>query len=466
MRSRIAFVVSTLIFLLALPSFAASLKTSAWIPTWDPNALTAIQLNAGKLDESNPGWYTIKADGTFTKNYGAEDATMRAAMTGTQLMPTIKNYVDGNFDAGIVGKIAASASLRETHTDALTQLVVQNAFAGIDIDYEALPAAMRNDFSTLIQLLAKKLHTAGKKLSVTVHAKTSDAADWEGPGGQDWLAIGAAADSVKIMAYDKHYDGGSAGAITPLDWLDQVASYAEAALPRGKAIIGLPWYGYDWKGRSAATVTAAEGVALAQRMGATIGHDVNGEATFTYADHVVFFQDAASYQKKVDLIVSKHPGIAGLAHWRAGAEEPAFWSTLGAVRSGGASTSNPATPAPQADFTLNGPLHVNLNAGDATSVQYSLVALNGFTSNVTLTVTQLDNLGGTVAFSVPTLGSGAPAVMQIITSNQTAVGDHTVRITAKSGSLSHDTTVTIHVGAAPVVTAPKPVTTRHRAAKK
>jgi spore germination protein len=465
MRSRIAFVLATLALLTALPSFA-SYRTSVWIPTWDANALPSIQLNAGKLDESNPCWYQIAADGTFTKEWNAENPSLRAAMTGTQILPTIQNYLNGGFDDSVVIKIASNPALRETHANALTQLVVQNAFDGIDIDYESLPSTARNDFTALMQTLATKLHAAGKKLSVTVSAKTSDSETWEGPGAQDWPALGAIADTIKIMAYDYHWNGGTAGAIAPLAWLDQVATYAESTLPRGKAIMGLPWYGYDWKGRNATNVTAAGGVALAQSVGATITHDINGEATFTYADHVVFFQDASSYQKKVDLITSKHPGIGGFAHWRAGTEDAAFWATLAAARSGGSSTTNPATPAPQADFTINGPLHVNLNAGDATSVQFSLVSLNGFSSNVTLTATPLDNLGGTVAFSVPTLGSGAPAVLQVITSAQTAVGDHAVRITAKSGSISHDTTVTIHVAAAPVVAPVKPVTSRHRASKK
>jgi len=151
---------------------------SAWVPAWDSKALSSMQLNAGKLDEANPGWYTIAADGGVTKNSNAEAADMRAALAGIDLIPTIKNYVGGKFDGNLVANVVASPTLREKHAEALTELVVQNAYAGIDIDYESMSAAARPNFSLFVQLLAQKLHGVGRKLSVTVAAKTSDADNW------------------------------------------------------------------------------------------------------------------------------------------------------------------------------------------------------------------------------------------------------------------------------------------------
>ena len=61
MRSR--FVVVLLFLGATLPLQAYTI--SAWIPTWDPNALTTVQRHAGSMTESNPGWYTINADGSI-----------------------------------------------------------------------------------------------------------------------------------------------------------------------------------------------------------------------------------------------------------------------------------------------------------------------------------------------------------------------------------------------------------------
>src|SRR5215210_4028433 len=118
-----------------------------------------------------------------------------------------------------------------------------------------MPATAKAGFTAFVQLLASKLHASNKLLSVTVHPKTSASATWDGPGAQDYTAIGAVADSVKVMAYDYHWSTSDAGAIAPLSWLDQVAIYAESTIAPQKVIMGLPWYGYDWLGTSAVGVT-------------------------------------------------------------------------------------------------------------------------------------------------------------------------------------------------------------------
>jgi len=261
-------------------------------------------------------------------------------------LPTIKNYVNGSFNATVVVNLIATAESRETHAEALRQLVVMNALDGIDIDYESLPQSAKSNFSAFITLLAQKLHASNKKLSVTLGAKTSDTQTWDGPGGNDWSAIGSVADSVKVMAYDKHYPGGAAGAITPLDWLDAVATYAESHVPAAKVMIGLPWYGYDWVGTSASSVTYASGTQAAANLGVTPSRDANGELTFAAAGHVVYFQDAESYARKVDALLAKHPGIGGFAHWRAGAEDPATWTKISSLRNGGTSGATPAPKPP------------------------------------------------------------------------------------------------------------------------
>src|SRR5581483_195793 len=155
------------------------------------------------------------------------------------------------------------------------------AFDGIDIDYEAVPAASRDDFTAFLTTLAEKLHAAGKLLSVTVHAKTSDRPTWAGPGAEDWPAIGRVADTVKIMCYDYSWKGSPPGPIAPLDWIDAVATYAQSAIPNDKIMIGLPWYGYNWSASSATTsVSYLSATQLAQVHDATIGRDANQEATF------------------------------------------------------------------------------------------------------------------------------------------------------------------------------------------
>jgi spore germination protein len=334
------------LFLLAIAPASFAYRIAAWIPPWDGNALVSVQQNGNAISESNPVWYSWNADATIVKNWNAEDASWRAAMTGSQLVPTIQNVVNKSFDGGAVATMLATPVSRETHANAIAQLAILNAFDGIDVDYERVPAASRANFTAFIATLAQKLHAANKKLSVTVYAKTSDSANWNGPGAEDYPALGALADSIKIMAYDYSYSTSAPGPIAPLDWLDRVASYAESSIPRDKILIGLPLYGYDWSGTTGRGVTYNQAMQGAQNQGATIAHDANGEATYSYNGHTVYFQDAISYARKVEMLKQKHPAIGGFAHWALGQEDPAVWGVIKTGGSGSAPATPPPTPTP------------------------------------------------------------------------------------------------------------------------
>jgi len=442
MRSRFLFSVVAL-FAFAAPGYAY--RMSAWVPSWDPNAVAVMQTQAGNLEETNPGWYTIAADGSVTNNYKAEDATMRAALSGTMLVPTIKNYIGGRFDGALVAAIVNDPARREAHAEKVAQLVVERGLDGIDIDYEKVPTTASADFTAFIQLLAEKLHASNRILSVTVHAKTSEKTNWNGPGAQDWLSIGAAADSVKIMAYDKHYDGGAAGAIAPLDWLGQVAAYAEATIPAGKAIIGLPWYGYDWLGTDGTTVTYADAMAIAQRVGATVTRDANGESTFTYDGRTVFFQDLVSYKTKVDFITRNHPRIAGFAAWRVGAEDPAIWPVVRELTMQ-AEGSAPIQTAPMS-FAVNGPRELKLVAGGATSGAYAYVGINGFDLKVVASVRVIDDFGGFVALSSPTVTKTSSTLLLVSVPKTTAPGSYRIAVKMTGVGIVQEQVVTLTVSA-------------------
>lgn len=442
MRSRF-FVAAISLFAFAVPMHAY--RMTAWVPSWDPKALEIMQTHAGYLQETNPGWYTVAADGSATPNYKADDPTMRAALTGTQLVPTIKNYVNGRFDGALVATLLATAVSREQHADALTQLVVTRGFDGIDIDYEALPSTSRDNFSTFISVLATKLHASNRVLSVTVHAKTSDSATSSGKGAQDWRALGAVADSIKIMGYDKHWDGSAAGAIAPIDWLSQVAAYAESTIPAGKAILGLPWYGYDWLGTDATTVTHAAAVALAQQQGATITRDASGEATFTYAGRTVYFQDAEAYRAKIEAITKNYPGIAGFAAWRVGAEDPAIWPIVRDLTMQAAAVR----PAPES-FLIDGPKSLEVVAGQTGTAMFGYTAINGFRGNVAASVRIADAFGGTAAFSSPVVGGGLAGTRLVVSVPKTArEGSYQLVVTMTGNGITQTQSVRVNVTAAP-----------------
>ena len=410
---------------------AFAYRTAAWIPSWDANALTSIQMHAGSLDESNPVWYSLSSNGSIVVNWNAENPTWLAAMTGTQIMPTLQNVVSGSFNASVVNTLIATDSSRNAHAQAITDLVLAKAYDGIDIDYERIPTASRANFTAFAQVLAAKLHAAGKKLSITVYAKTSDAQNWDGPGSQDWPALGAVADSIKIMAYDYHWSTSAAGAITPLTWLDQVVTYAEQAIPAAKIIVGLPWYGYDWQGSNGAGVVYDQAMSLATANNATITRDANGEATFNYGDHTVYFQDATAYQRKTDLIRQNHPNVGGFTTWRVGGEDPGFWTVMNSLR-----TSTPPPPVP-ASFTVSGPTAMTVRVNKTATASYAITRTGGFADPIVATVEKLSPFDATVSISSTTL--------KVVTTRTTPEGTYQLRVRFVGGGITQDVMVAVTV---------------------
>jgi spore germination protein len=443
---RIRTAVIALLSMLAVTGTSFAWRNSMWIAPWDPQSLASMQSNANYLQETNPVWYEWKSDASIVAGWNAENPTWRAAMTGTQLVPTVQNLVNDSFDGNAVATMLATAASRDAHAAQIAQLAIQKAYDGIDIDYESVPTSQRANFTAFITSLSQKLHAANKQLSVTVYAKTSDKENWTGPGCQDWPALGKLADTIKVMAYDYSWSGSEAGPITPLDWLDRVTAYAETTIAPEKIIVGLPFYGFDWVGTSGQTVTYSSATKLAQANGATIVRDANGEATFTYGgNHTVYFQDAASYQTKVDLLRQKHASIRGVAAWCAGQEDPAVWKTLSALNYIGVwESGSGAAPAPL-DFAIVGPTALTMEQGAATTAEFHLAAMNGFRETANVTILSLGNFDGALSASANPLAPSTALTLRAGARATTRPGTYALIVRVTSGTISHDQTVTLTV---------------------
>lgn len=448
---RKALLAAAFVFLSVTESFAY--LVAVWIPPWEAAALASVQTQASRIHESNPVWYNLDANGGIVTNWNGENPTWRAAMTGTAIVPTLQNYVNGRWDGALVASLISTPAGREAHAERIAQLVRSKAYDGIDIDYESMPTTSRANLSAFVATLADKLHASGKRLSFVVHAKTSDRQNWNGPGAQDWVAIGAAADSVKIMAYDYHWSTSEAGAITPLDWLEQVTAYAVSVIPPSKVMVGLPWYGYDWQGTAGKTVKYAQAMDLARANNATITRDVNGEATFTYSGRTVYFQDAQAYRAKIDRIVQKFPHIGGFAHWAAGSEDPAMWAHAPSGHTAGWLPAQPGVvpaPTPSTDFAVDGPAVLTLAQGKAIDADYRLVALNGFAGGARVSVEPRSTFDGTVTVSSAMVAEDSPVTVNVSAAKNIVPGVYEFVVRFTNGATVRDHLLSVMITAAPV----------------
>ena len=205
-------------------AFAAPKKVIGDMAYWDQTrGFQDIQNNIDILTEVSPDWYTLNENGDvlpFVRYDGTPyvDSSIVSYLKNHNIVivPMIQNVVDGSWNSAVVSKIINNPTLTANHISNIVQLVVSNGYDGIDIDYEDLPASDRLAFSNFIRDLATALHAQNKILSVNVYAKTNEPGYWNGPQSQDWAAIGASADEVRIMLYGYSWQTSAAGPIAPM----------------------------------------------------------------------------------------------------------------------------------------------------------------------------------------------------------------------------------------------------------
>jgi len=364
------------------PSLVSESRVAAWMPTaWDgARARASWEAHHTHIHELSPVWYQLDAsgDGSINPYAGARDPALVEATHAhsTLIIPLINDHYPGSTpDPMPVSIMIHDPDRRAAHIATLVDEVVVHSYDGIDIDYESLNGtADRDAFSQFVEELAAALHAQGKLLSVTVHPKTGEPGTWDGPRGQDWTRIGAAADRFRVMTYGYHWSGSDPGPIAPLWWMEDVLRFAVSVVPPHRVYLGLHFYGYDWtrpgpsnhgsedQGPVEGTRPSARSVvwedvqalmethaAVPQWRGRNGWGRLVAEPWFTYTDgrgqaHEVWYANRASVKARLEL-AGKH-GLGGVAIWRLGGEDPTTWSAIAARSTGWSISASTGDDAP------------------------------------------------------------------------------------------------------------------------
>ena len=153
-------------------------------------------------------------------------------------------------------------------------------------------------------------------------------------GDPDWnlRAYARVADKLFLMLYDEHWASGDPGPIASQAWFVRHLQQAAREVGPGKAIATVANYGYDWAaGRPAEALTVEEAWLAARGSAAPIRFDrASSNARFDYEEdgvaHQVWLLDAASGWNQ--LRAAHLEGVAGVALWRLGSEDPSIWQAL------------------------------------------------------------------------------------------------------------------------------------------
>lgn len=272
-----------------------------------------------------------------------EDETLiaEAVRLGTASLMHLSSLTEsGNFSSERAAELLESEQAQAALIDEIVAIMQQKDYRGLDVDFEYIPAARREDYAAFIRHLRDRLSSLGYPVMVALAPKTFA----RQPGllyeAHDYALLSAAADYVLLMTYEWGYTYGPPMAVAPLPNVRRVIEYALTEMPPEKIFLGIPNYGYDWslpfvQGETKAkSISNQEAVEIAVREGAEIQYDETAQSPFlryTASDgivHEVWFEDARSMSAKLGLIAEY--GLSGAGYWNLMRPYPQGWVLLNA----------------------------------------------------------------------------------------------------------------------------------------
>lgn len=286
-----------------------------------------------------PKWYTLDDNGRLTWQAnrrgifapeGYEEVLQLASSAGAESYALV--FEDG---ADKLHQILSNPAQQKQLCQDIIDLLNKEGFSGVNVDFEMVREADGPALTAFVEQLAKAVHTQGKKLALSLPARTTNG--WH--RAYDYAALGKVADQVAIMAYDR--SPGQAGPQTPIYWIREVVDYTVERIPAHKVLLGLGLYGYDWANGARRTVLWAPNelgnlVSYLDEIETRYNPEIKWDAEamlpyFTYtdekgSDHTVWYESVDSLKAKLDLVREK--GLGGVAFWRLGYTTPEFYQLL------------------------------------------------------------------------------------------------------------------------------------------
>lgn len=245
----------------------------------------------------------------------------------------VHNFNGRTFDAAGIDRLLRSKAARARAVEQMRREAARWGVNGVHLDLEAVPPADRNRLTGFVAEVARALHADGRLLTVALPAKLRDESQSAWAGAYDYRDLGRIADAVTIMTYDEHYPGSAPGPVASLPWMEKVVAYATARIPPRKILLGIAGYGYEWSPDGKARTLAFPQVESLLRAGATGGWEEAQKAPFLRYQHqpsgswrTVWYQDRRSTSFQLSLV--GRYGLAGIAFWRLGMEDPSVWQEV------------------------------------------------------------------------------------------------------------------------------------------
>ncbi len=303
-------------------------KENNWFYVSTNEALVDLMLHAREIDNLVPFWFGVTDQGTLV-DQSQPEALRVARENNLPILAIIHNFADPQMSE-LIHEILTTPALRQNLVNSIEELLISRNFAGVNIDFEFVPPPDRAALNTFMRELYRRL-SPRFRVTISVPAKLEENPRHPFSGAFDYETLAMFSDELFILAYDEHFS--VPGPVASIGFVRRVLDFAITRVPRYKIKLGMAAYGYDWveAGGMPRALSYNEAIALAREYGSVIVYDETAqEPTFTYtADnvrHIVWFENARSFSAKLDLV--NEYGLAGIAVWRLGQEDPRVWEVI------------------------------------------------------------------------------------------------------------------------------------------
>lgn len=306
------------------------IKVGFYVP-WDDASRASLVAHIGQLDWLVPGLISVTGPAHHVTVFPDRrlDALLAAVPKRPAIFPMVQNAIDGKWDTAGAAALLRNPRARTELLDRLERELAQRKAAGVVFDFEELAPSSQEDYQQLLREARSRFSKRNWLVTVTIPL-----------GNSDWNAgtYARIADRVFLMNYDEHSNDGEAGPIASQSWFVARLKEALAVVPRNKAIVAIGAYAYDWTAPGKGDPDSIEEAWLiAHDSEAPIMFDkASGNSTFSYEEageaHTIWMLDAASAWNQ--LRAADVEGVAGVALWRLGTEDPGVWKALGVFQTG------------------------------------------------------------------------------------------------------------------------------------
>ena len=271
----------------------------------------------------------LQADGRLTEDVPAgqlAQVVQSARDLGLESYALVHNYQGAGFDGAAARRLLGDPQAASGAVDAIARQAAALGLSGVTLDLENVPPQARGDLVGFVEALSGRLASQGQRLTVAVPARTADGAG----NAYDYHLLARAAHQLWLMTYDQHYRSGPPGPIASLTWVEQVVAHATSLAPPSRLVLGLAAYGYEWSPSqpSARGLTYGQAMARLRESGSTLRwHAQHRVPYFTTPEgSQVWLEDRFSAGYKLQLV--HRYGLAGVAIWRLGQEDPGLWDVV------------------------------------------------------------------------------------------------------------------------------------------